>query len=299
MSIRLGDLAQSQKMTASLLSLRAQVNDTQATISSGKKSSTLAGYGSAASSVLALRALNTRTSGYVADNKLVQSRLETMDSAMQAMGDVAARLQTLIAGRRSAGADNASSFDRSIDQMLQSVQAALNTQYDGAYLFAGSRTDEAPAAFGSPASSGAGDTSYYRGDDKLASVKADDQTTITYGVTADHPAFATLIAALSAAKAANASGSDTDLADASAQSMAAVSAVADLRSNSGVTAASLETINDTLQMNQLYFGNLSSDLEDTDISVAMAKVSADSVALQAAYATMSKINSLSLTDYIR
>ncbi|SNB61753.1 flagellar hook-associated protein 3 FlgL [Arboricoccus pini] len=299
MSVRLGDLAQSQKMTTSLLALRTQVNDTQATISSGKKSSNLAGYGTSASTILALRIQNTRTSSYVEENTIVQSRLETMDSAMQTIGDVASQLQTLIAGRRSAGVDNAATFDKSVDLMLQSVQAALNTQYDGGYVFAGSRTDAAPVAFGNPASNGAGDTSYYQGDGKLASVKADDQTTITYGITADNPAFAALIAALSAAKAANASGSDIELADASAQSEAAVSNIADLRAGSGVTAGSLETINDTLQMNKLYFSNLSSDLEDTDISVAMAKVSADSVALQAAYSAMSKINSLSLTDYMR
>lgn len=299
MTFRIGDFAQSQKTIASLLTVKNRMTDTQATIDSGMKSSTLAGYGAQAASVVALRNQGASTSAYLDQTKLVGARLDTMDTSLQSLSDVADRLQTLVTSRMNGTTAASSSFDAEISSMMDTVQSALNATYNGQYLFGGSQTDAKPVDLAGFTSAGDADGSYYSGDHILASVQANATTTVGYGIAADNPAFTQLVSALGAAKAANLSGNADDLTAALGKATTAVSNMADLRSVNAVKMATISDISDALNMNQLYLKNASSDVEQTDLAAAVSQVSADSVTLQAAYATMTKIAALSLTDYLR
>ena len=78
-------------------------------------------------------------------------------------------------------------------QMLQEMKGVLNAQYNGQYVFGGSDVTTAPVDL-STFATGAGslttaDTSYYQGNGDIASVQVSGDHTVSFGVTADNPAF--------------------------------------------------------------------------------------------------------------
>ena len=95
---------------------------------------------------------------------------------------------------------------------MNELASLLNTQYDGRYLFAGSRTETAPvdmSAYSNTTSATTADTSYYQGNDELASAKVSTSQSITYGVTADNTAFEQAMRAFSMITNATSSPADS------------------------------------------------------------------------------------------
>ena len=84
------------------------------------------------------------------------------------------------------------------------IEALLNTQIEGRYVFAGSMTDTVPADLsdvaytpqaGLPGTFTA-DTGYYQGDNLTLSIRADDNFELDYGITADNTAFEEMLRSL-------------------------------------------------------------------------------------------------------
>src|SRR5207244_3950743 len=86
------------------------------------------------------------------------------------------QLRSQLSAASTGSSTETNSVISSAQQMLEEMGSLMNTQYDGQYVFAGGKTDTAPVDLTS-FSSGTGstttaDTSYYKGDDEIASASA-------------------------------------------------------------------------------------------------------------------------------
>src|SRR5690606_9837028 len=174
------------------------------------------------------------------------------------------------------------------------VAGLINTEHEGRYLFAGSRSDRAPVdltgydpTVGLPLVM-APDTTYYQGDSIRASVRADDQFEQTYGITGDSPGFEKLLRALSYVEWAGNPAVPSDeqhavLKEAFALTKEAINDLANVRSDLGASYSVLEESLNGHEDYLTYVGNAISGIEDVDLPEAMNRIAADRTQLEASY----------------
>ena len=178
--------------TASLFAtLQANIGATQTTeaqdaaeVSSGKISTDLAGYGGSAGTLTAVNSVASRLTSYLGDADALSGKLDVQD---QALSTVAAAAQS------SRNAVSEALAENSGDELLSTLQAqlstaagALNTQYDGRYLFSGGQADTAPIAASqlTDLTAASPPSSIYRNGQTAQVSRLDDTTVVKTGVLA-------------------------------------------------------------------------------------------------------------------
>jgi flagellar hook-associated protein 3 FlgL len=190
----------------------------------------------------------------------------------------------------------------SAQQMLTQMGSLLNTQYDGQYLFGGAATATAPVDLSS-FSSGTGsvttaDTSYYKGDDELPSVRVADDQTVSYGVTADNSAFEQVMRVLKFV-ANSSSLSSSDITQALDLASSALSATSIVQTRLSSAASQIESASASQSDYKSFAQSLSSDLTGVDVAAVTAQLSTYQAQLTASYSAIAKIQSLNLASYLR
>src|SRR5262249_17040387 len=130
---------------------------------------------------------------YIDAATLADSKVQVMYSAVGSMTDILTQLRSQLSAASTGSSTETNSVISSAQQMLQEMGSLMNTQYDGQYVFARGNPDNEPGDLTSFAS-GTGstttaDTSYYKGDSEISSVRVAAGETVSYGVTADNSAF--------------------------------------------------------------------------------------------------------------
>lgn len=178
---------------------------------------------------------------------------------------------------------------------MAQMQGLLDTQYDGEYVFSGARTDTAPAdlsSFGTGTGSlTTSDTSYYKGDSEIASVRVSDSQSISYGITADNPAFEQVMRLLKfVGNSSNLSSSDVSQAlDLASDALDATSTV---QAKLSTAASQIETASTNQSDYQNFAKTLSTDLTSVDVAAVTAQLSTYQAQLTASYSAISKIQSM-------
>jgi len=303
---RVTDLASQNLTLGHLRQAQARQRDAQLQISSGKTAQRYSGIAGQSAKLVSLEAEHTRTQRFVEGNKLVDQRLQKMESAVAAAGDLAAELRTLLVNATNASDADAVPLAEESERMIHQLAGLLNEKADGRHLFAGSRIDVPPVDISAlPADGdfpGTADAHYYRGDGARASVRASDQLTITYGVTADEPAFEKLVRSIHLVRTADASDPaalSARLEEALGLAEAAVNEIPDIRSRIGVARNALEAETARHEESLLYGEKAIGDIENVDVTEAITRLAAEQTTLQASYAALARLQSLSLADYLR
>jgi len=270
--------------------------------STGVISTDFGGYGSDAQHVVNLQVSVTRAQSYVDAATLADSKIQVMYSAIGSMTDILTQLRSQLSAASTGSSTETNSVITTAQQMLQEMGSLMNTQYDGQYVFAGGKTDTAPVDLTS-FSSGTGstttaDTSYYEGDDEIASVRVASDETVSYGVTADNSAFEEVMRVLKfVANSTTLSSSDIssalDLAGTALDDTAAVQA---RLSNA---ASSIETASARQADYKSYAETLSNDLTGVDVAAITAQLSTYQAQLTASYSALAKILSINLASYLK
>ena len=218
MATRIGDLAQSQRLTAGLTAIQSRLREAQSCGASGKAATRYDQIAERAGQLVRVkdaRALKStwpsRTSGW-------GSGCRSMDGALGSVADIAERARTALVQRLDGGLGSDVPLDELVDTMLAEVQAALNTRLDGQYLFAGSRSDVAPVELPRLPLTTADPASTIGATRSRLTARADAGLELAYGVTADAAPFAELIAVLGQARAAHLADDRAGLAAAMAGS---------------------------------------------------------------------------------
>jgi flagellar hook-associated protein 3 FlgL len=304
---RIGSFAASQFTLQKNLAAETRAGELRIQIASGKKSQTYSGIAGDARRLEGAETTHAANKSFLRSIERTDLRLKQMEAAVSGLQDIATRFRTDLLS--AANGDNADSFDLGAiaSRLRNEVQALVNTDLDGRFLFAGSATHTRPVDF----SNGAGGTltfaqiqagQYYRGNSDTLTVRADEGLTVDYGLTADpnqKNGFHALITALSEVIASPPSDTviDSAIANLSGQN-GAISRLADSRAQIGSTRELLGTVRERLSDSQVDVANEISSIEDVDLTKAATELSEQQTTLESSFAVTARLARTSLLNFI-
>jgi flagellar hook-associated protein 3 FlgL len=196
--------------------------------------------------------------------------------------------------------------------LADQVGDLLSVDIDGRFLFSGSKIGTQPidvagyladdtVAF-PPTDLNANATSaWYRGDSSQATARVSDDLTISYGVTAADDAIDKLVRAVRTiidSRDTNGEISGDRLEGAMNLITAAIEELPDVRSRIGRDIKTIEQTNIIHEDFTLLAINAIADIENVNIVEAANLLSANETQLQASYLSLSRINQLSLINFL-
>ena len=305
---RVSSFGHNQSMVNSLLQNQSRLFDVQRQINTGKKADEFRGYTREAETLLSARTLKSRTEGYVATAKDIRRKLDTNELQMEGMHDAADDLKQTIVD--ALGQNQAISFSESLQQAIASVLSSLNTQVNGNYIFAGSRTDTKPVAAQSLADLVAAPSvaSLFQNDTEKLSGKVGDNVEVEYGLLASDIATDLLTSLKALADydagpfgplngpltAAQRSFLQTEMANLTT----AIDTVQSYISQNGLRQNRAEDVSETLEAGSNFLEVFISDIEDVNLTEAAMRLNGDQLALQASYSIMGQLSKLSLLNFL-
>lgn len=301
-AMRVATFAQSDKMIADAMRVETVMANKQIQESSGLVSTDFGGYGADAQHVVNLQVSVTRAQSYIDAATLAGSKVQVMYSAVGSMTDILTQLRSQLSAASTGSSTEASSVISSAQQMLEEMGSLMNTQYEGQYVFAGGKTDTTPVDLTSFLS-GTGsittaDTSYYNGDDEIASVRVASGETVAYGVTADNSAFEEVMRVLKFV-ANSSSLSSSDISSALDLASTALDDTAAVQARLSGSASSIESASARQSDYKSYAETLSNDLTGVDVAAITAQLSTYQAQLSASYSALAKMLSLNLASYLK
>jgi flagellar hook-associated protein 3 FlgL len=302
MIARVASFSISEQMIDAALRTQSTMANEQLQEASGVVSSDYGGLGETSQQVIDLQVSVTRSQSYIDAAGSADSKVQSMYSTLSSVTDLYTQVKSLLTGASNSVSTDPNGVAQSAQQMLQELTSLLNTQYAGQYLFGGSDTTNPPVDTSTstypPASSpSTADTSYYQGDDAIASARVSDTETVSYGVTADDSAFEQGLRALNLV-ANNEPLTTSTLDEAMGLVSNALDAATVAQTKLGLASSSLENASATQTDLQSYAKTLGSNLTSVDVAAVTAELSTYQAQLTASYSAISKIQSLNLASYL-
>jgi flagellar hook-associated protein 3 FlgL len=162
----------------------AQATATQQ-ISSGETASNLQGYAGQSDTLLALQSVQSQTNSYLANAQTTSNVLSAQDLAFTQLNDSASTATSAIT--EALGSGSGETLMQSLGTSFQDAVSALNTNYDGQYLFSGGAVDTPPttATSMSDLTSAPSIGSLFQNGDNVASAQLNSSTTVQTGFLAN------------------------------------------------------------------------------------------------------------------
>ncbi len=283
--------------------LQVEINKRNEQISTGLKSVNWGGIADDSQMIIKLESDVTRTQSYIDNLRVSQEETQvyydTVSHMIEKLDLLMANISGAISNEQLTDAELVASAQAVYDDMI----AALNTQYQGRYLFSGTDTTtppvditdadyDTPFTLGDPA-----DTDYYQGDNVRKSVKADNGYTITYGVNADEAAFEEALRAMD--MLINTPGDD-DTRDGTMDLLIASSnKMITLQHTLSLNATTMLNHQDAHEASLTQLENFTAELKQADIASVSTELANYETQLQAAFSTTAKIINLTILDYLR
>jgi flagellar hook-associated protein 3 FlgL len=306
---RVASNGQMQYMLAQIMQASAALGKTQAQVASGKISSDYAGIGSKTAMLEAARSASARSDAYQSVTQMALNQVDQQDTQLTSISGLADRLRQAVT---SAVANNdGSTLMGTASGVFDQLKQILDTQdSNGNYIYGGNNDNVPPVA----ANSLSDLTSLSSASDAFAngsvarSVTVADGETVKIGVLASDAGkqlMQTLknIADFNAGSSGNlGSGltqTQSDFLSGQIQVATAASRnINDVAATNGNVYAQLQDSSSQQQSLSTLYKGFTSDLEDVDMSQAIANLNQNQVALQAALQVTSKLNQISLLNYL-
>lgn len=301
---RVATFASIDQMVDSTMQAEAAMNAEETQESSGLVSTDYGGYGAQAGQVVNLQVELSQTTSFASAASGAENRISAMSTALTSISDLMTSFRTDLT--EASGTDGSSaSLSDSASELLQQMASELNTQYGGEYVFSGSKTDTQTVDVSDPpyataTATSSADTSYYQGDDGVAEVRVSDQQVVSYGITADNSTFEQALRALN--MVANSSSSSVDSTTISAATTlidSAIDDLSDLQAKLSSDSSTIESAGTEQSSYETFLSTMADDLTNVNVASVTAKVTTYQTQLEAAYAAISKIESLNLADYLK
>lgn len=317
MTMRIGSYGQNQTLITQMMTQQSDMAETQAQISSGDKSPTYQGIAGDTSALLSSQALQTRTQTYIDNNTKLSVKLSTYDTALQSVAGTADDMRQAVT--KALSLNSGTGLMDQIKSLLEQATTQLNTKLDGQYIFGGTRTDTPPVNTTDPTALAAlsepPDQAFSNNQSK-ASVKVDDNLTLTYGQLASDvgepllqsiqrvlqfdsgtvPSGATGPAGsfsnpLTQAQRDFLNGELTQLTTNSTNLNAAVG-------QNGVQQSELQKVQDRQATELNTVKGFISTIQDADVATAITKLNQQQLSLQASYNVLGTLKQLSLVNFL-
>lgn len=285
-----------------MMKAEAKVAAEQVRSASGLNSTDYKGIASDSGRLVNLESHYRRLEQYIDEGEVVNGRIQSMYDAVGSMSDLTSRLSALITGLQGNNAAGVEGVVAEAGQLMEELGGLLNTRQEGRYLFAGGRTDQpavdldsySPASYPSSA-----DTGYYQGDSTVAHFQAADDFVLSYGVTADQPAFEKALRAFSLIANMSTDPVDTDLlAEATQLASDATDGLSITEAKLGAASSSLENTIDRHVDEQLVLQTQVEDIRSVDLAESTTKLSQLQASLEATMSLMKILEENNLSKYL-
>jgi flagellar hook-associated protein 3 FlgL len=287
-------------LQVNMAQLQGNLSKVQEQISSGKLTTTLDGL----SNPEQFGTLNTqviRLTNYQQGNNVTISQMQTANTALTQIIQVATQLNSLVASQISntAGVTGTAAFNQQVQASLSSITGALNTTFAGQYVFGGDKTNTAPvlSPLPNPVQVGVADTTYYAGGTQSPPVQVSDTQQIVKNARADNPAFQQIIAGITQALQAN--GDTTKLQAAENLVNSGLQGVIALQANVNANVVTVQSVNTQSQSLQIYFSSLTADMTNADPVALSTQAAQDQTTFEAAYQVYARMSSFFLGNYLK
>jgi flagellar hook-associated protein 3 FlgL len=310
------DRVASNNQTSYMLSQIAKANvkmqQSEAQVSTGKVSQDYAGIGDKTAALEGARAAADRASAYATNTQLAVTQTDLQDTQLTTLSGLAQQLQKAITS--AAGNADGTGLMSTAQSIFDQASSILNsTDANGNYLYAGEKTDTKPFTATSLADLGtaANVSDCFDNGTVKKSVAVGDGQTEQIGVLASDMGkdLMTSLAALWQQDQATplSDSSSTKLTNAQTDALTqnvlpsadkAYTALNTISGQNGNTYTALKgEVTSQQSLNTLYTGFVS-DIEDADMATALTNLSSNQTALQAVLTVTSKLNSLSLLNFL-
>lgn len=182
-----------QSVLLSLMSAETAQNTAEQQVTTGKVADDLSGYGASADALTASQSVQSRISTYLTNGAALSDQLSAQNQALTAYASATQGAASAVTEALATG--DGSTLMSTLQSQLSEASSALNTQYNGAYLFSGGATTTQPVAATSLSDLAGGAAAAFQNGDVPQVSRLDDTTTVTTGVTASSvgtPLFAAL-----------------------------------------------------------------------------------------------------------
>lgn len=302
---RISTFASNQAALADLMRAQRNVFDVQQQLVTGKKASDLKGVGHKAEMLTATRAAMARSSAYEEAGIRAAARLETQDTALNALNDAASDL------RLAATTKDGNYIMHEVEAAFNEVVNALNMTHVGNFIFGGTRSDVAPVSITSlddliPLGSA---DEVFENNDRPPSMQLDENISVEVGVLASDVG-GDLMASFKAIADYNA-GADgpfvhpmtetqqTFIVNELQNIIAATDTIITAQGKAGSSASQVDTLMQSHKDRQVFLEQFLSDIEDADMTQAAADFQLAQTALEVSASTFATLSDVSLLPYLR
>ncbi|MDB5417619.1 MAG: flagellin [Phenylobacterium sp.] len=185
MVTRVSTIGNYSTVLANLMAAQQRQLDAGQRVSTHKNATDLKGFAANDELITAMQSVQIRLDNFQTQNGLVADKLTTQDTALNQVATAAQSARQAIADALASG-DGTTLMTQLQGSMDQAV-GAMNTKYNGTYLFAGGAINTQPVTATTLAGLTAGPpiSSFFQNDQFKAQAQVDDSTKVTTGVLAD------------------------------------------------------------------------------------------------------------------
>lgn len=296
---RIGDFAQSERMTSQLLLTQTRTRIAQGQISSGKQSDRFLDLAPDVEQLIDSKLLRSQNQQFQKNITVTDKKLVSMESAVAGLVELATRARTLALQRINDPNTFPGMMAGEFEALLDQSVANLNDSVEGRFLFGGSQTARQPvvldAAF---VTFGTADTTYYQGDALTLTTRVDIDVEVEISMSADREGFQELIGGLRGLINGDILDDEPVLENSLGLINDSIGRMADYQAELGVRQNELERIELSHTDAELYLDNRISEIEDVDITEAITRLSRDQILLESAMATIGRLSRMTLAEYL-
>lgn len=267
-------------------------------LASGKRVAVPSDDPAASAAMVENQARTDRDDVYLQSVTSLKAQLQTADSALNSVVTSLTRAVTLgTAGANSTLSDaNREQIAKEVQGLFDGVLQLANTQYQGVYLFGGTKVTQKPFSYDS-----ATDTITYSGNSGISQVSVTDGRTIATNVPGDQifqNAAGNVLDSLRNLVNALKNGTQTDIKNASGSVSTALTQFSTERIFYGNTVNQLTSVETYLNQDKINLASQENDLIGTDTAQAATDLAQAVVANNAALSAFAKMSSKTLLDYL-
>jgi flagellar hook-associated protein 3 FlgL len=293
---------------AGLNNAQTQLNTAVAQTSSGMKSSDLQGFAGNAETLTAMQNVQTQVTGYLNNSQNTASVLSTQDAALTQLGTSVTTASSAVSNAVATG--NGDGLIASLQAAYESATEALNTQYNGQYLFSGGQVNTPPVSATSLTALAAAPTvaSVFQNGQAQTTTQLDGSTTIQTGFLASQlgkPLFNVLQAIQTYSNGPNGPLTGTLTATQSswlqgqiASLQSAGTGVTDATAQNGVLQDQVTAVQSNLTAQQTSLQTMIGNVADADMAQVATNLQQAQLALQASAQVFQTLKTTSLASLL-